>query len=458
MTTSSGLQWSSRVTFIMAAVGCAVGLGNIWLFPFLVGVNGGGAFVIVYLGAVVLLSLPVLIAELMIGRRGAAGPPAALAAVARESGVSEHWRWMGVVLGGLGATMALAFYGVAGGWAMAYTWKLASGQLQQVDAATTAQVFGALNGSPGSLVPWVVAFVAATTFISARGVQAGVEKAVKLMMPALFVMLAAMVVYAGVVGDFAQAAKFLFQPDFSKLSSTTILAAFGAAFFSVSVGLTNMAAYGAYVDKQTHIPRTAAVIASADTAVALFAGLAIFPLIFAFGLEPGEGPGLVFMTLPIAFGQMPGGQVFGSLFFLLLLFAALTSSIGMLETPVSWLRDATKLQRHSAALLSGSVGMVLAVLGALAFSVLADFYPLNAVPTFSGKNFFDTYLHLVLNIMMPVGGILICVFAGWMVKKNFSREELFGGNESTAYSAWLILVRFVSPLLLAFVLVDVVTS
>ena len=333
-----------------------------------------------------------------------------------------------------------------------------AGQLQQVDAATTEQVFNALNGSAGSLVPWVVAFVATTVFISARGVQAGVEKAVKLMMPALFIMLAAMVVYAAVVGDFAQAVKFLFQPDFSKLNSTTILAAFGAAFFSVSVGLTNMAAYGAYVDKQTDIPRTAVAIVGADTAVALFAGLAIFPLIFAFGLKPGGGEGLVFMTLPIAFGQMPGGQFFGALFFLLLLFAALTSSIGMLETPVSWLRDATKLKRRSAALLSGGVGMVLAVLGALAFNVLSDVHPLNAIPTFEGKNFFATYIHLVLNIMMPIGGILICVFAGWMVKKHFSREELFRGVDSPAYSAWSVLVRFVTPLLLAFVLVDVVTS
>ena len=176
MTTSTGLQWSSRITFIMAAVGCAVGLGNIWLFPFLVGVNGGGAFVLVYLGAILLLSLPVLIAELMIGRRGAAGPPAAISAVAQESGASPKWGWMGVVLGGGGATMALAFYGVAGGWAMAYFWKLASGQLQQVDAATTEQVFATLNGSAGNLVPWVVAFVGLTVFISARAYRQALKK------------------------------------------------------------------------------------------------------------------------------------------------------------------------------------------------------------------------------------------------------------------------------------------
>lgn len=458
MTTSGGLQWSSRLTFIMAAVGCAVGLGNIWLFPFLVGVNGGGAFVIVYLGAVVTLSLPVLMAELMIGRRGAAGPPAAIAAVARESGTSEKWRWMGVLLGGVGATSALAFYGVAGGWAMAYAWKIASGQLQQVDATTTEQVFAALNGSAGSLTPWVIVFVALTVFISARGIQAGVEKAVKFMMPALFLMLASMVVYAALVGDFGRALSFLFQPDFGKLNSDTILAAFGAAFFSVSVGLTNMVAYGAYVDKDTRLPGTAATIVGADTAVALFAGLAIFPLIFAYGLQPGQGEGLVFMTLPIAFGQIPGGQFFGTLFFVLLFFAAITSSIGMLETPVSWLRDATRLKRHSAAMLSGGVGMIFAVLAALSFNVLSGVHPLEFLPTFEGKNFFALFLHLVLNIMMPVGGILVCIFAGWLVKRRFSNEELFGGEDTIAYKSWLVLVRVVAPAILAFVLFDVVTG
>ena len=280
----------------------------------------------------------------------------------------------------------------------------------------------------------------------------------KFMMPALFVMLAAMVLYAAFVGNFGEAIRFLFQPDFSKLNSTTILAAFGAAFFSVSVGITNMVAYGAYVSKETKIPQTALTIAGADTAVALFAGLAIFPLIFAYGLQPGAGEGLVFMSLPIAFGQMPGGQLVGSLFFLLLFFAAITSSIGMLEAPVSWLRDATRLKRHVAAMLTGGIGMVLAVLGALSFNMLADVHPLALLPTFEGKGFFASYIHLVLNIMMPIGGILICIFAGWLVKKKFSREELFGGESTPIYSAWSILVRFISPAILAFVLWDVATG
>jgi len=455
MTVTNRTQWSSRLTFIMAAVGCAVGLGNIWLFPFLVGMNGGGAFVVIYLLAVAVLALPILIAELMIGRRGAAGPPRAIAAVAKESGRSEAWSSMGVILGGLGALFALSFYAVAGGWAMAYAFKMATGQLQGVDATQATLTFDILNGSPGSLLPWSMAFVGLTIFISARGLHAGIEKAVKLMMPGLFVMLVGIVIYAGVVGDFSRAAQFLFTPDFTKLDSKTVLAAFGAAFFSISVGITNMMAYGAYIDRSTRIPSTAGIIVLADTAVALLAGLMIFPLLFQYGLQPTEGPGLVFMTLPIAFAQIPGGMLIGTLFFLLLFFAALTSSIGMLEPPVSLLTDATKMKRGTAALLSGSVGAFFGMLAVLSFNVLSDFHPLNAIATFEGKGVFESLIHLVLNLMMPIGGILIAIFAAWMVKAEFSRDELFNGRDTLAYRAWQILLRFVAPVLLAFVLIDV---
>jgi NSS family neurotransmitter:Na+ symporter len=193
----------------------------------------------------------------------------------------------------------------------------------------------------------------------------------------------------------------------------------------------------------------------ADTSVALLAGLMIFPLLFQYGLEPTEGPGLVFMTLPIAFAQIPGGLVIGTLFFLLLFFAALTSSIGMLEPPVSVLTDATKMKRGSAALVSGLVGAFFALLAVLSFNVLAGFHPLNAIATFEGKNFFESFIHLVLNLMMPIGGILIAIFAAWMVKAEFSREELFNGENTLAYRAWQILLRYVAPILLAFVLIDV---
>lgn len=458
MTTPGTPQWSSRMAFILAAVGCAVGLGNIWLFPYTAGANGGGAFVLVYLGAVVLLALPVLMVELMIGRRGAAAPPAAIAAVADESGHSRNWRWMGILLGGVGAILALAFYCVVGGWTMAYVFKTAAGQLQQIDAAQSEVIFNELNSEPGSLLPWVTAFFAATIFISARGVHAGIERAVKFMMPALFLMLVAMVIYAASVGDFSRAVGFLFTPDFSKIDSQVVLRAFGQAFFTVSVGITNMMAYGAYLQRDARLPQASAVIVGADTVVALLAGLAIFPIIFQYGLEPTAGEGLVFMTLPIAFGQVPGGLVFGTVFFVLLLFAALTSSIGMLEPPVAWLMDAMKLRRHSAALLAGSIAFALGLLAALSFSVLSEFQPLGGIAMFENMRFFEMFIYLVTSVLMPFGGLVLTVFAGWLMKKQFSRDELFEGRDSLLYRAWLIIVRFVAPAILAFVLFDVATA
>ena len=306
MTTSSGLHWTSRRTFLMASVGCAVGLGNIWLFPYQAGANGGGAFVLIYLAAIFGLALPVLLAEIMLGRRGAAAPPDGLAALAKESGHSENWRWMGVALGALGALLALGFYCVVGGWTIAYTFKAVAGQLQQLDGDQSAQMFGLLSATPGSILPWFVAFTFLTVFISSRGLHAGIERAVRFMMPALFLMLVAMVIYSAFVGDFRAAIQFLFKPDFSKITSEVVLAAFGTAFFSVSVGITNMMAYGSYIEKSTNLPESATLIVIADTMVALFAGLAIFPIVFMAGIEPAGGGGLAFISLPVAFGQIPG--------------------------------------------------------------------------------------------------------------------------------------------------------
>ena len=454
MTIDSGLQWSSRWVFLLAAIGTAVGLGNIWRFPYTAGVSGGGAFVIVYLGAVLLLALPVLLAELMIGRRGAAGPPAAIEAVATESGRSRHWRLMGIVLGALGATLSLSFYAVVGAWTIAYAFKMGLGQLQGVTVTESEQVFLALSGSPDNLLPWFTAFFVATVFISSRGLHGGIEKAIKFLMPALFVMLVVMVIYAATVGDFATAWHFLFNPDFSKITTGVVMAAFGQAFFSISVGLTNMMAYAAYIKRDTSLPQSAALIIAADTSVALLAGLAIFPIIFMYGLEPGAGPGLVFMTLPFAFGQITGGVLFGTIFFLLLFFAALTSSIAMLEAPVAWLRDATNLSRRSAALLAGSVSFCLGILAALSFSTLADVHPLGAFKLFEGKTFFDVFDFTVTNVMMPIGGILVAIFAGWFVRTKYSKDELFGGRETLVYRVWLVLVRFLAPVVLGLVFID----
>ena len=306
MTLAGKVHWSSRFAFLMAAMGSAVGLANIWRFPYTAGVSGGGAFVFVYIGAVLLLALPILVAELLVGRRGAAPPPRAMANVAEESGRSRHWGLVGVILGGIGAILTLSFYAIVGGWTIAYVLKMASGAMQGVSAAGAEQAFGDLNASAGTLFAWFTTFIVITGIVSARGINAGVERVVKVMMPMLLVLLVVMVVYAMFVGDFGAALEFLFTPDFTRLDSRIVMAAFGQAFFSISVGATNLMAYGSYMVKTTSIPRSALIVVAADTGVALLAGLAIFPIIFAFDLEPGAGPGVVFITHAIYFRPDPG--------------------------------------------------------------------------------------------------------------------------------------------------------
>ncbi len=438
----------------MAAMGAAVGLANIWRFPYTVGVSGGGAFVFVYLAAVLLLALPLLIAELMVGRRAGAPPPRAMAQVAMESGHSRHWGLVGVILGGIGAILTLSFYAVVGGWTMSYVVKMGSGNLQDLTAETARSTFSALNADPLTLFVWFSAFILITVFVSARGINKGVEKAVKLMMPALLVMLVVMVIYAMFVGDFKAALKFMFTPDFSRVDSKIIMAAFGQAFFSLSVGATNLMAYGQYMLKSTPIPHSAFLVVLADTSVALLAGLAIFPIIFAFGLEPSAGPGVVFISMPFTFAQIPGGLIFGSIFFLLLFFAALTSSISMMEAPVSWLNDRTRLSRVQAALLSGTTSWILGILAVLSFNRWANFYPLNNIPLFAGKTFFDLYDFTVTNVLLPFGGIVIAIFVGWVMKQKYSRDELYGEHPTIGYRLWLFLVRFIAPVILLAVFVD----
>ncbi|MBT8056303.1 MAG: sodium-dependent transporter, partial [Gammaproteobacteria bacterium] len=417
------------------------------------GLSGGGAFVLIYLGAVILLPLQLEIAELMVGRRSKAAPPQALRNVAAESGLSSRWGWMGVVLGGIGGMLALSFYSVVGGWTMAFTVEMATGAASgSVEQAKN--LFGQLNANPWAVLTWFTIFIGATIVISARGIRGGVERAVKLMMPALLVILVLMVGYAMSVGEFQRAVDFLFTPDFSKVDASVFLAAAGQAFFSVSVGLTALVAYGSYIRRDTAIPQSALVIVGVDTVVALLAGLAIFPIIFAFGVEPDAGPGLVFITLPIVFAGMPGGGFFGALFFLLLLFAALTSSIGMLEAPVSWLAERTRLGRTGAALAAGGVSWSLGILAALSFNVLGDVHPLGGVPLFAGKTFFDLFDFMVVNLMMPLGGILIAIFVGWRIKSRFSHVELYADRSTPWFGAWRFLLRWFAPVVLTGIFLD----
>jgi len=446
----SGEQWSSRAGFLMAAIGFSVGLGNIWRFPYVTGENGGGAFLIVYLICAFGIGLPLLIGELMIGRRGGGSPTHSMKQLAQESGKSAKWSIVGTVAV-FAVFIIMTYYTVIAGWTMDYFVKAASGALSGVDGAESAAIFSSLTGSPWRLLFWSTIVNILVVIVLRRGVQAGIEKAVGILMPALFVCLLIMVGYAIYAGDMAKTISFLFQPDFSKLTFETIMVAVGQAFFSIGIGMAGLITFGSYLSKDTSIPGSSAIIISADTGVALLAGMAIFPLVFTYGLEPSGGAGLIFETLPVAFGQMPGGQIFGALFFLLLIAAALTSCLGGIESVVVWIDENWNIDRHKGALYAGLATWVIGILSILSLNEWSTFYPLDFIPVFEGKIIFDALDFLAANILLLLGGLLSAIFLGWFIPKQMSSEEINMG-ESGFYTFWLWSLRIAAPVVLIIVL------
>jgi NSS family neurotransmitter:Na+ symporter len=436
-------NWSSRMVFLMAAVGAAVGLGNLWKFPYTAGVSGGAAFVIVYVAAIIVVAIPIVMAELMIGRRGRMSPVNSFRALAEQAGAGRIWGWVGGI-NILAVFLILSFYSVIAGWALAYIPKVATGVFTGHSSEEVSAVFTQLLASPVQMAFWHAVFIALTVYIVGQGVQKGIERAVKLLMPALFVMLILLVGYAAIAGDFASAVAFLFQADFSKINANVVLSAVGQAFFSVSVAMGLLIAYGSYLDKDINIPKAAVIIAAADTLVALLAGLAIFPLVFANGLDAAEGPGLLFVTLPIAFGQMPAGALFGTVFFVLILVSAVTSSIAVMEPIVAWADEHKGMKRSVTTRLIGLAAWIVGLATVFSFNLWGDIHPLGAFERFKDKTIFDLLDYLATNIMLPVGGLLIAVFVGWIMSRESTLEEL-GLSEGPVYSTWLFLVRFVCP-------------
>lgn len=429
--------WSSRWVFFLAATGSAVGLGNIWKFPYITGQNGGGAFVLVYLGCILLIGIPLLMAEVMIGRRGRLNPDGAVARLAREAGASSRWRIAGW-LGGLTGFLILSFYLVVAGWALSYVPATLSGTFNGVSAGTSGDVFGALLASPLRLIICGTLVLAATMLIVGFGVRGGLERSLRFLMPGLFVLLLLLVGYAAVTGEFMQAVRFLFLPDFSELTASSVLVALGHAFFTLSLGAGAMMVYGSYLPEGTSIAKTSVLVALADTAVALLAGLAIFPLVFGHGLEPGAGPGLIFVTLPIAFGQMPLGQVVGGLFFVMLAIAALTSAISLSEPSIAWMTERFGMTRLKAVLVSGALLWLLSLGSVFSFNVWADYQVF-------GKTFFDSLDYLTTNWLMPLGGLATVLFTGWVLKEKTVRDAI-GIQHSGLFRAWWLLLRFITPL------------
>jgi len=430
-------QWSSRWVFVLAATGSAVGLGNIWKFPYIAGENGGGAFVLVYLLCIAAIGLPVMIAEIMVGRRGRQSPINSMKVLSQDAGRSPLWQllgWSGVLAGFL----ILSYYSVIAGWALNYVVEMASGTFNGSSAGKVKTVFDELLADPLKLTIWHTLFIVATMVVVARGVRGGLEKAVMLLMPALFVLLIILLGYAMNSGAFMQGLAFLFTPDFSKLTGQGVLTAMGHAFFTLSLGMGAIMIYGSYMRREDSIARTAIMIVIADTVVALVAGMAIFPIVFANGLEPGAGPGLVFQTLPLAFGQMSGGLFFGTLFFILLLFAAWSSSISLIEPAVTWLVENRNMKRGMAAIICGLATWTLGMGTVLSFNLWAE------VKLFD-LNFFELLDFLTANIMLPLGGLFIALFVGLVMSRESKVDEM-NTRYLFAFNIWNFLLRYVTPL------------
>jgi NSS family neurotransmitter:Na+ symporter len=438
-------QWSSRMAFILAASGSAIGLGNIWKFPYLAGQNGGGAFVMVYLLCVAAIGIPIMIAETMLGRRGRQSPINAFATLAEEARVSPTWHyvgWLGVAAGFL----ILSYYSVVAGWSMAYIFKINSALFDHITPGNATRLFDDFKSSPEFLLIWHSLFMAVTVSIVSRGVSGGLERATRFMMPALVVMLIMLDLYAISSGGFRQGFSFLFNPDFDKLSGAGVLAAMGQAFFSLGLGMGSIMVYGSYLPSHVSIARSSLFVASADTIVALMAGLAIFPIVFANKLEPTMGPGLIFQTLPIAFGQMPGGWLFGMLFFVLVFLAALTSSIALIEPAVAWLSENRGVSRQKSSLYAGVACWLFGLGTAFSFNLWSE------VKWF-GKTIFELVDFLTANLMLPIGGVLVALFAGWIMHREVSKGELEMGD-GPAFDIWRALVRYVAPIGVATVFLD----
>lgn len=472
-------HWSGRAAFVLAAIGSAVGIGNLVRFPYVAGDSGGGAFVIIYLLSVFAIGLPVLMAELFIGRRGGGNPIAAIRRLSKAEGGSGAWVAMGWI-GILASFGIVTFYSVIAGWLLYFMVFLATDLFRDLmangisafadpafygeDQSAITGAFGNLLASPSKMILYHGIFIVITTVIVSRGVKGGIEKAATLLMPIFFVLLVALAIMSMVIGNAGAALDFLFMPDFGalaeKLASGDILvSAVGQAFFSLSLGSVLMLTYGIYLGRDESIPGAATTVAISDTGVALIAGLAVFPIIFANGLEPsGGGLGLLFGPLLIAFSQIPFGAVFGIAFFAMAVFAALTSAISLFEVPAAWangdntLDAATRHRRRViGSIIIGSLIFVIGVGHALSqvpTSVSTNFFntwqPFGDLPVLGGKTMLDATDFVTGNLLLPLGGLLAAIFGGYVVTQSSSREEL-GFKTEKGYQRWRFLVRYICP-------------
>ncbi|WP_026570634.1 MULTISPECIES: sodium-dependent transporter [Sediminibacillus] len=428
-------QWSSKIGFILSTAGAAIGLGAIWKFPYVTGMNGGGAFFLLFVIFTVLIGLPLLISELIIGRGAGKEAVTAYKVLAPDS----HWPWVGR-LGIVGCFLLLSFYSVVGGWVLVYSAKAITGTVI-TDSADYGEMFGAVTGSPSVTLIGLALFLLINVIVVSFGIKKGIEQASKLLMPLLFIFFIILVGRSLTLDGAMEGVRFFLRPDFSNITGEAVLYALGQSFFSLAVGFSCMVTYSSYLDKQVSIPSSAGSVAGMNIFVSLLAGLAIFPVVFSFGLEPTEGPGLLFIVLPSVFSQIPFGELFLCLFLLLFLFATLTSSFSLLEIIVSAFTENGKRRRKPVTLTAGIVVFFAGIPAALSSSTISGFH-------LFGLTVFDATDYLVSNILLPVGSLLIAIFIIHRMESSLVEQEfkLSSGLASPWYIIWKNLMRFVIPI------------
>lgn len=427
-------HWSGRLAFILAASGSAIGLGNIWKFPYITGENGGGAFVLAYLITIAIVGFPIFIAEVFIGQKSQKNAVGAFEALHRKD---SPFRLVGL-MGVLSAFLILSFYSVVGGWILSFEYRSLTGQLNALPSDEISAMFGNLVGDPATQFFWHSIFMILTIGIVVGGISKGIEKWSKILMPGFFVILVSMTVYAMTLDGFGEAFRFLFSPDFSKLTAESLLEAVGHSFFTLSLGMGAMITYGSYLSKKESVLKISLAVSFLDTLIALLAGLMMFSITFTFGKEPGSGPGLMFQTMPSLFSQLPASQFLLVVFFALVGFAALTSAISLLEVVVAYFDERWNMKRRQATLIFGGTIWGLGLLCALSFGIL----PFSV---------FDLFDHVTSRILMPLGGMFTALFLGWIVK----RDELLKitGGSTFATNGLMFVCRFAAPLGVLIVLI-----
>ena len=435
--------FTTRLGVIAATLGSAIGLGNIWKFPSLVGSNGGATFILVYLVSTLLVGLPVMIAELMIGRKARANAVGTLKTLS-----PKHPWWLVGAAGVLSALLILAFYTEVAGWVFAYIFKSLSGALLTTDPKITTQAFNQLVSDPLQSLIWQWFVLALVGGIIILGVSKGIEATTKRLMPVLFAILIIVCIRSVTLPGAAQGLVFLFKPDFSKLSASVILIALGLSFFKLSVGMGTMITYGSYFREDQDIPMTATRVMFGDLLVSILAGIAIFPAVFAFGFEPTAGASLLFITIPAVFASMPFGQVFIVLFFLLAAIAATGAMLSLLEVPVAFLNEQFKVKRWKATLITVIILALVGSTAALSNSLLSGIKPF-------GMTFFDLYDFATSNILLPLGGVLICLFVGWVWGWGKIQDALSNSGtlkNQAVIGLFFFIVRYISPILIILIL------